>query len=331
MSKVINSLSTLLVVIFLVFISFYCSDSATTTTQPDVMNCPIGTKPYGKKCIPIDKGVVEESYEEEDVIVEEDVLILEEEDTVLLEEGVRDYVVFDKGNPKICNPKERQCIKGDLYECNGDGTQFIMIESCRVRCDIIEVNDAGVETKYCITGCAITGCVKEKVICEPLSYHCCGGKYIDPDGKCGSDDLLQCNELGTKWGTIVENCKDKYGEKSFCYIDHCKDQPPPKCNPGELKCTDGKNIYQCTADGSKWVLKESCPVCCIDNPISCSKGTGVDNAPCETDCDCDLNYKCVGFGFPINNKVCRQKCGIIGKECPSGYTCTSGYYCVPGG
>lgn len=202
-----------------------------------------------------------------------------------------------------------------------------MIQSCQVRCDIVETNDAGIEERYCITGCDISGCIKEKVICEPLSYHCCGGRYIDPDGKCETNDLLQCNELGTKWSTIVENCKEKYG--TFCYIDHCKDQPQPKCNPGEIKCTDGKNIYECTSDGSKWVLKESCPVCCTDNPIVCSKGTGVDNTPCETDCDCDLNYKCVGFGFPINNKVCRQKCGYIGIECPEGYTCTSGYYCQP--
>ncbi|MGC8928317.1 MAG: hypothetical protein ACP5QK_10390 [Myxococcota bacterium] len=313
--------------IFLTFaITFYtCSDSATTPSE-DLLTCPAGTKPYGKKCIPIDSGYVVDREEVQEDIVKEDIV---EEDVVIVEdvEESVDLGPVDKGNPKICNPKERQCIKGDLYECNGDGTKFIMIESCQVRCDITEVSDAGVETRYCITGCDITGCIKEKVICEPLSYHCCGGKYIDPDGKCVADDLLQCNELGTRWSKIVENCKEKYG--TFCYIDHCKDQPQPKCNPGEIKCTDGKNIYECAPDGSKWELKESCPVCCTDNPITCSKGTGVDNAPCETDCDCDLNFKCVGFGFPINNKVCRQKCGIVGKECPTGYTCTSGYYCQP--
>ncbi len=317
----ILSLFTISILVFL-----RCSDSATGTSS-DTNQCPPGTKPYGQKCIPIDSGIKsDEEIVEEDTIETVDTVedIIVEEDVI---EEIKDTGPMDKGNPKICTPKERICQKDDLYECNGDGTQYIMIESCQTRCDIIETSDAGVETKYCITGCDITGCIKEKVICEPLSYHCCGGKFIDPDGKCTTDDLLQCNELGTRWSTIVENCKDKYG--TYCYIDHCKDQPQPKCNPGEIKCTDGKNIYECASDGSKWELKETCPVCCTDNPIACSKGTGVDNAPCETDCDCDLNFKCVGFGFPINNKVCRQKCGYIGKECPAGYTCTSGYYCQP--
>ncbi len=312
----------------LLSVLYACSDSATGGGE-DILTCPAGTKPYGKKCIPIDSGVPEDEKPiEEDIVIGEDISPADEEEDVIIVDEPQDTGPADKGKPKICNPKERQCIKGDLYECNGDGTQFIMIESCQVRCDITEMSDAGVTTRYCITGCDINGCIKEKVICEPLSYHCCGGKYIDPDGKCVTDDLLQCNELGTKWSTIVENCKAKYN--TFCHRDHCQDQPQPKCNPGEIKCTDGKNIYECTSDGSKWVLKESCPVCCTDNPIACSKGTGVDNAPCETDCDCNLNFKCVGFGFPINNKVCRQKCGIVGKECPSGYTCTSGYYCAPG-
>ncbi|MGB9600304.1 MAG: hypothetical protein ACPL7I_07105, partial [Myxococcota bacterium] len=203
--------------IFLTFaITFYtCSDSATTPSE-DLLTCPAGTKPYGKKCIPIDSGYVVDREEVQEDIVKEDIV---EEDVVIVEdvEESVDLGPVDKGNPKICNPKERQCIKGDLYECNGDGTKFIMIESCQVRCDITEVSDAGVETRYCITGCDITGCIKEKVICEPLSYHCCGGKYIDPDGKCVADDLLQCNELGTRWSKIVENCKEKYG--TFCYID----------------------------------------------------------------------------------------------------------------
>ncbi len=327
MNRLFNLIFVFLFFLFFVFVFVKCSDSATGSGE-DVLNCPAGTKPYGKKCIPLDSGhITDEILIEEDIAIQEDTSE-PEEDIAVAEDEVKDTGPVDKGNPKICNPKERQCIKGDLYECNGDGTMFIMIESCQIRCDIIVTDDAGISTKYCITGCDITGCIKEKVICEPLSYHCCGGKYIDPDGKCVTDDLLQCNEIGTKWSTIVENCKEKYD--TFCYIDHCKDQPQPKCNPGEIKCTDGKNIYICASDGSKWELKETCPVCCTDNPIACSKGTGVDNAPCETDCDCDLNYKCVGFGFPINNKVCRQKCGIVGKECPSGYTCTSGYYCVPG-
>ncbi|GEM_PF-4320295 len=316
----------ILILTIFIFLLVSCSESATGNSG-DVQNCPAGTKPYGKKCIPIDSGAIIADSIEEDNLILEDVVEIEGESDILSAEEIEDTGPVDRGNSKICDPKERQCINGDLYECNGDGTQFIMLESCQVRCDIKEVSDAGVETRYCITGCDLTGCIKEKVICEPLSYHCCGGRYIDPDGKCTTEDLLQCNELGTKWGTIVENCKTKYD--TFCYIDHCKDQPQPKCNPGEVKCTDGKNIYECKSDGSNWVLKETCPVCCIDNPIVCSEGTGVDNAPCETDCDCDLNYKCVGFGFPVNNKVCRQKCGIVGKECPSGYTCTSGYYCAP--
>ncbi|MCX7959460.1 MAG: hypothetical protein N3B13_10475 [Deltaproteobacteria bacterium] len=149
MVRVFNFIFVFFIFLSFVFFLLRCSDSATGSGE-DVLNCPDGTKPYGKKCISLDSGTVKDEEIEEDIIVEGDAAE-PEEDIVIAEDEVKDTGPTDKGNPKVCNPKERQCIKGDLYECNGDGTKFIMIESCQLRCDIVETSDAGIETKYCIT------------------------------------------------------------------------------------------------------------------------------------------------------------------------------------
>lgn len=106
-------LSLILATILSVFIR--CSDSATGTTE-DILQCPDGTKKYGKKCIPIDSGLIVDEYMQiEDAVSDADEYedISESEDVFEPLEETKDIGPADKGPQKICTPR-RGSVKKEI-------------------------------------------------------------------------------------------------------------------------------------------------------------------------------------------------------------------------